>query len=132
MQKKICNNMTISYSILLFLFTWDVMWKNCIILFRSRCVIMNTFSSWMEKDMETLFRIVIYILIFVLIDCSRHHEFSYGGDQYGLLWPFRLPYIVIIMHWSWNYQTLLRNCAFETLPATEKVFWEWEQFANKP
>lgn len=54
----------------------------------------------MKHVMETLFRIVIYILTFVLVDCSRHHEFSYGGDQYGLLWPFFKPDIVILMHLS--------------------------------
>eukprot|EP00105_Crassostrea_gigas_P020836 XP_011439732.2 PREDICTED: carbonic anhydrase 7 [Crassostrea gigas] len=37
----------------------------------------------MEHNMETLLRIVIYTFTFVLVDCRRHHEFSYGGDQYG-------------------------------------------------
>nr|XP_022305243.1 carbonic anhydrase 1-like [Crassostrea virginica] len=33
--------------------------------------------------METALQIFVSAFVFASISCSRHHEFSYGGDQYG-------------------------------------------------
>lgn len=73
---------------------------------------------------------IAFLILYVSISyCNRHHEFSYGGDQYGWYWSF-YSYLFFICSYFLNMNQHAYRYKFVISTAIKKLDKQWNIYSR--